>query len=161
MEADMISQALRSRAQVLCMQEFLSEDDDPPVPSDHYDAPHREALSTALKEEQRCEDLLRDREAQLSKIRTLSAAIDPEKLKRAKELLRKKEELILKRDELHSLLKSKNVVLSDVLDRRNRVTDHDSKISFLMMTNENCERLRSDIESISSGKTSTCFHEND
>ncbi|EYC05970.1 hypothetical protein Y032_0079g1281 [Ancylostoma ceylanicum] len=161
MEADMISQALRARTQVLSMQGFLSEDNDPPAPSDYYDAPHRDAVSTALKAEQRCEDLLREREDQLSKVGTFTATIDPEKLNRAKELLRKREELIQKQDELHLLLKAKNVVLSDILDRKDRVIDHESKMSHLARITENCEQLRNEMEQIYNGKTWNCSYEND
>ncbi|KAK6750396.1 hypothetical protein RB195_002396 [Necator americanus] len=145
MDPDLISDALRTRAQVITMQRLLSGVADSPVSVDDYENLHREAISTALKEEQKCEDLLADRQQQLNEIRELSAMMDPEKLKLAKELLRKKEELTKKRDELYSFLKSKNLTLSDLLARKNHVVDHSAKIAYLEHLRETCKELKDEI----------------
>ncbi|CAJ0601063.1 unnamed protein product [Cylicocyclus nassatus] len=149
MDADMISAALRLRAQVIASKELLVREENAVGPSDHYSDLHRDALSSALKEEQLVEDLLAKRQEQLDRIRALSAQIDPAKLQRAKELLQEKQELVKKRDELQALLKEKNLTLSDIQARKGRITDHDAKLSHLRELAEDREQLQSYMKSTS------------
>ncbi|VDM80354.1 unnamed protein product [Strongylus vulgaris] len=144
MDADRISAVLRARAQVIAAEEYLSKERGALGPSDHYSDMHRDALSAALKEEQKVEDLLATRQEQLDQIKTLSANIDSEKLSHAKELLRKKQELMEKQEELHSFLKSKNMTISDLLAQKEHVNDHGAKMLLLKQLTEDSEQLEQD-----------------
>ncbi|KAK6047364.1 hypothetical protein COOONC_15133 [Cooperia oncophora] len=87
MDPSLVSSALCKRSQAVFMQEMVSNFGENPFPSDHYGDIRTEAISTALKAEQSCEDMLAAREEQVNKINIISDEVDMEKVELARKLL--------------------------------------------------------------------------
>ncbi|KAK5985805.1 hypothetical protein GCK32_005915 [Trichostrongylus colubriformis] len=142
MDASVTSSALCKQSQAIFMQEMLSNFAGNPFPSDHYNDIRSEAISTALKEEQNCENALVAREEQSNKINHLSDEIDIELVELARNLLTKKEMLTSNLHAIRSVLSTGNLTAEQLNAKKDRVKPLELKRIYVQQLLNDCERIK-------------------
>lgn len=137
----MITSALCVRSQATAMHDMMSNSVDNSSVNHCCDV-RAEAISTALKAEQRCENATVARQDQIDNANYLTARRDVKNLELARSLRAKRELLMSEREALWLVLESKHITVEELNARRDRVKPLEAKVACVREVAGRCKALK-------------------